>query len=50
MGTHGRFDRFAYEVLCELEGKYKIDVFVVPAYLNQNKKYVYYDLKKNNIS
>ena len=50
VGTHGRFDRFAYEVLCELEGKYKIDMFVVLAYLNQNKKYVYYDLKKTIFS
>lgn len=43
VGTHGRFDRFAYEILCELETKYSISTFVVLPYLNSRNKNIYYD-------
>ncbi|MBQ3550412.1 MAG: hypothetical protein IJA41_05485 [Clostridia bacterium] len=34
VGTHGNFDRFIYNVLCELEKQYQIKINVVLAYLN----------------
>ncbi len=46
VGTHGRFDKTAYEVLCSLEEKHSIEIKVVLAYLNQKKNSIYYDLQK----
>ncbi len=46
VGTHGNFDKFAYQVLVELEKKYEIKVFVVLAYLNGKKENIYYDTNK----
>ncbi len=46
VGTHGRFDRFAYDALCKLEKIYDIKTIVVLAYLNTSEKDLYYDLNK----
>lgn len=46
VGTHGNFDRMVYQVLTELEKEYKINVFVVLAYLNMKKENIYYDMSK----
>lgn len=46
VGTQGGFDKLGYEVLCELEVKYKINVFVVLAYLDKKHVNVYYKSEK----
>ena len=46
IGTQGGFDKLVYEVLCELEKKYEIQVVVVLAYLNQIIDEVYYAAEK----
>lgn len=46
VGTQGDFDKMVYEVLCDLEKKHKIEVFVVLAYLNRVHEHTYYDVKK----
>ena len=46
VGTHGRFDRLAYEALCELETKYEIEIKAVLAYLNREDDFTYYDTAK----
>ncbi len=46
IGTQGGFDRLVYEVLCELETKHKIKVFVVLAYLDRASKDEYYNIEK----
>ncbi len=46
VGTQGGFDRLVYQVLCELEEKYKIQVFVVLAYLHGKPNTEYYDYQK----
>ena len=46
VGTQGDFDKLVYEVLCELEKKYKIKIFVVLAYLNKNPNIKNYDIQK----
>ncbi len=45
VGTQGKFDQVVYEVLCELEKQYPIQIYVVLAYLNRDLD-VYYDGKK----
>lgn len=45
VGTQGKFDRVVYDVLCELEKQYSIQIFVVLAYLNRDGD-VYYDGEK----
>lgn len=44
VGTHGGFDYFVYETLCDLEAKYNIGINVVLAYLDV--KQTYYDSRK----
>ncbi len=39
VGTHGKFDYYAYESLCDLELKYDIKINVVLAYLNSREKF-----------
>lgn len=46
VGTHGAFDRLVYEVLCELEKKYKIIIKIALAYLNRENELTYYDTNK----
>lgn len=46
VGTQGGFDKLVYEVLCDLETKHKIKVFVVLAYLERVSKDEYYDIEK----
>lgn len=46
VGTQGQFDRYVYDVLCQLENAYDIDVKVVLAYLNQKARDSYYDTDK----
>ena len=46
VGTEGRFDYLAYMALCKLEKLYPIRVWVVPPYLNQTGKTLYYDSQK----
>lgn len=46
VGTQGNFDKIVYEVLIELEKKYSIQLFVVLAYLNNNKQLNYYEDNK----
>lgn len=46
VGTQGNYDKLVYEVLCELEKKYNIQINVVLAYLNRTTENVYYDSKK----
>lgn len=46
VGTQGSFDKLAYDVLCDLESIYKIEIYVVLAYLNDNCKNKYYDITK----
>ena len=46
VGTQGAFDRFVYEILCELEKKYEIKIRVVLAYLNREDEFTYYDTQK----
>ena len=41
VGTHGNFDRLAYDVLCDLEKKYPITTIVVLAYLNVKSNLCY---------
>lgn len=41
VGTHGNFDKYVYETLSLLRKKYEIKVFVVLAYLNNNKHCFY---------
>ena len=47
VGTQGGFDRLVYDVLCELESIYKIEINVVLAYLNDNRDEKYYDIAKS---
>lgn len=46
VGAQGQFDRYVYDVLCQLENAYDIDVKVVLAYLNQKARDSYYDTDK----
>lgn len=46
VGTQGRFDKLVYQVLCELEKRYEIEIFVVLAYLNRTIQDAYYDMEK----
>lgn len=46
VGTHGKFDQIAYEILCDLEKTYSIKTYVVLAYLNRESKRKYYDMNK----
>ncbi len=46
VGTQGSFDRLVYEVLCELEKKHEIKVFVVLAYLDRHLNNEYCDIEK----
>ena len=46
VGTQGAFDKLVYNVLCELEKRYDIQIFVVLAYLNRTSDMEYYDNKK----
>ncbi len=46
VGTQGNFDKLVYNVLCELEKRYSIQIFVVLAYLNRVSDVEYYDSKK----
>lgn len=39
VGTHGKFDYYAYIILCELEKNYDINILVVLAYLNNIPDY-----------
>ncbi len=39
VGTHGRFDKYAYMVLCELEKIYQIKVFVVLSHMHTIPEY-----------
>ena len=39
VGTQGNFDYLAYKVLVSLKNKYKIEIFVVLAYLNIERTY-----------
>lgn len=45
VGTHGNFDRIAYNTLCRLENKYPIRAWVVLAYLT-DKHNNYYNFNK----
>jgi uncharacterized phage-like protein YoqJ len=45
VGTHGNFDRLAYNTLCKLENIYPIQINVVLAYLN-SKQNNHYDFNK----
>ena len=47
VGTQGNFDKIVYDVLCILESIYKIQIYVVLAYLNQDCEGEYYDIKKS---
>ncbi len=47
VGTQGSFDRLVYDVLCDLESIYKIEINVVLAYLNDNCEEKYYDITKS---
>lgn len=47
VGTQGSFDKLVYDVLCELESIYKIEIYVVMAYLNNDCKDIYYDKTKS---
>ncbi len=47
VGTQGSFDKIVYDVLCELERIYKIEIYVVLAYLNQSCEESYYDVAKS---
>ena len=46
VGTNGDFDRIVYALLCEIESRYNIEVYVVLAYLKQMKEYRQYDQSK----
>ncbi len=46
VGTQGRFDRMAYDALCQLEKEHRIQWYVVLAYLNRTADDVYYDSNK----
>lgn len=46
VGSQGAFDKLVYEVLCDLEKKYRIKIFVVLAYLNRTPKTPHYDIDK----
>ncbi len=45
VGTQGKFDRIVYEVLCDFEKQYPIQIYVVLAYLNRDAD-EYYDSNK----
>ena len=47
VGTQGGFDRLVYDVLCDLKSIYKIETYVVLAYLNKNSEEKYYDITKS---
>lgn len=39
VGTHGKFDYYAYITLCELEKIYEINILVVISYINNIPDY-----------
>ena len=43
VGNHGAFDKMAREILKELKNKYKINYYVVLAYIPEKNKYYDYD-------
>lgn len=43
VGTNGAFDNAVYRVLCDLKEKYKIEIKVILAYLNQKNAIKYLD-------
>ncbi len=39
VGTHGKFDRYVYDVLCELRKFYKIEIYIVLSHINSIPDY-----------
>ena len=46
VGTHGNFDGYVYDILCELEKSYDIKINVVLSRLPLENKTAYYDFSK----
>lgn len=46
VGTQGSFDKFVYEVLCDIKKEFDIKIFVVLAYLNKKSESPYYNFNE----